>query len=367
MQQEPLHVLVIDDDAEDRWLVRRRLLDGSAPVVVVEAGSLTEAVTAANQQPIDVVMLDMSLPESCGLSTLQRFKQTVPHLPVVILTGNSDEALAVQAIEAGAQEFVNKSDLDNPWLLRCLRNAIQRHELQERLRQQSYRDSLTGLPNRAMFERALQTEFDRVSSDSDLAVVFIDLDDFKLINDCYGHCEGDRVLSEFGGRLKRCVRSDEVVARFGGDEFVVLLRNVSNEQEVEAFAAKLRKELDGPFLVQGKELFLAASVGYVNHASQYCSPHDLLRDADTAMYQAKKIGKGRHRKFSQTMRDDAIKEVGMGARIHQALDNDEFEVVYQPIVSLTTGEVLKFEALLRWNHPESGVHFSTEIHSVGRT
>lgn len=355
MLHRPLRVLLVDDDEQDRWLVRRRLSQGAPAVEVLEAATLADGTRTACQQQLDVVILDMTLPESSGLSTVKQFKESAPHLPIVVLTGLTDDSLAQKVIEVGAQDFVNKSDLDNPWLLRCLRNAIQHHELQERLRQKSYRDSLTGLPNRAMFEGTLRTEFQRASSDKDFAVVFIDLDDFKLINDCYGHCEGDHVLSEFGARLKHCVSCDDVVARFGGDEFVVLLRNVTSDDEVQAFAERLRKALDCPVSVDGKQVFLAASVGYVNHGNSYGNPQDLLRDADTAMYQAKKVGKGRHRKFSQAMRDNTVEEVGMASRLRQALHNGELTVVYQPIVSLTTREVLKFEALLRWTHPEYGI------------
>ena len=355
MSPPALHVLIINDDEADRRLIRRRLAEPTLRVRVSEATGLREGVNIVQHDSVDVVLLDLTLPETSGLTTLRKFQRSVPDVPVVILAGTTDEELALTAIEGGAQDFIMKNDLGNPWLLRYLRNAMQRHDLQECLKNQSLLDSLTGLPNRALLERSLDALFQGgAGSESAFTVVFIDLDEFKLINDCYGHGEGDRVLTEFARRLKGCVRSSDMVARFGGDEFVVLLKDVKSEQDVKRFVDRLTQALDQPVTVDGNDLFLATSIGYVSHSARYTDCKHMLRDADTAMYEAKKAGKRTHRRFSQAMREDALETAGMGSRLRQALDNEELALVFQPIVELETGRTMKFEALLRWHHPERG-------------
>ncbi|MFK7766054.1 MAG: putative bifunctional diguanylate cyclase/phosphodiesterase [Mariniblastus sp.] len=351
------HVLIIDDDEVDRLLIARRLSRiSNATFITTEASKLSDAIDIVNSQQIDVVLLDLHLIETDGLETLKQFIKQSTDIAVVVLTGSTDDHVAMQAIEAGAQDFIRKSDIGNPWLHRCLENAMKRHELQQELKKLSFRDSLTCLPNRVAFENRLESSFDQYddSSESNFTVVFIDLDEFKLINDCYGHTEGDRVLVEFANRVKSCVRSTDTVARFGGDEFVVLLNSISSDSDISKFISRLNSVLEKPLTVDGHDVFLSASVGYVSSCGRYSEFKHMLRDADTAMYEAKKAGKRTHRRFSQTMRENAVKAVGLDARIRQALACDEFEVHYQPIVDLETRQTIKFEALIRWNHPIRG-------------
>ena len=352
-----MHVLIIDDDVEDRLLISRRLSQTTAQISTLEAGDLEGAFDMASQYDIDVVLLDLNLIESDGLETLNRFFSGAANIPVVVLTGTSDDTIAMEAIESGAQDFIRKTDIDNPWLHRCLQNAIKRHHLQQELKNLSLRDSLTCLPNRTAFENRLESTFQRYGDDAKefFTVVFIDLDEFKLINDCYGHAEGDRVLVEFAARVKKCLRSTDVVARFGGDEFVVLLNSVISDGDVKKFVGRLNLALDEPLTIEGHSIFLSASVGYVSSCGSYSEFKHMLRDADTAMYEAKKTGKRTHRRFSQTMRENAVKAVGLDSRIRQAMANDEFEIHYQPIVDLKTEKTVKFEALIRWNHPTQGM------------
>ncbi len=351
------HVLIIDDDPEDRFLISRRLSKSASTFTTVEACGLNEALETVTQVDIDVVLLDLTLVESDGLQTLQQFLSCVTDVPVVVLTGTTDDAIAMKAIECGAQDFIRKDEIDNPWLHRCLHNAMKRHELQQELKNQSLCDSLTQLPNRMAFEDRLESAFQRhgVEASEFFTVVFIDLDEFKLINDCYGHAEGDRVLIEFAGRVKNCLRVTDTVARFGGDEFVVLLNSIRSECDVQSFVSRLNVALDEPLTIENHQIFLSASVGYVSSCDRYSDFKHMLRDADTAMYEAKKAGKRTHRRFSQSMRENAVKAVGLETRIRQAIENEEFEVFYQPIVDLRTKEIMKFEALIRWNHPNQGM------------
>ena len=306
---------------------------------------------------IDIVLLDLTLVESVGLATLLEFTRDAAEIPVVVLTGMTDDVVAMKAIELGAQDFIRKSDIDNPWLHRCLYNAMKRHGLQQELKKLTLHDALTRLPNRTAFENCLESSFSRYGNDESnfFTVVFVDLDEFKLVNDCYGHAEGDRVLVEFAARIQNCLRATDTVARFGGDEFVVLLNDIRSDSDVKKFVGRLNKSLEEPLVIEGHEIFLSASVGYVSSCKNYSEFKHMLRDADTAMYEAKKAGKHTHRRFSQAMRDNSVNTIGLDAQIRQALINEEFEVYYQPIVDLKTKKTLKFEALIRWNHPTRGM------------
>jgi diguanylate cyclase (GGDEF)-like protein len=350
-------ILIVDDDAHDRRLISSRLMKSSADVEVHEADNHENAIRIAKSMKIDVVLLDLNLIESDGLVTLQRFTAECVNMPVVVLTGSTDEELGLKAIASGAQDFIRKSDIGNPWLYRCITNAITRFELQQALKTELTQDSLTGLPKRATFEGMLQAAFDRYdgTDETAFAVVYVDLDEFKLINDCFGHAIGDEVLIEFGRRAQGCCRATDLVARFGGDEFVVLLESIKSEGDINNFVNRFYEALSAPLSFDGEKVFLSASVGYVASCGRYEEYEAMLRDADTAMYEAKKSGKSKHLQFSQRMRDDSLMAIGLESRMRMALENGEFEVYYQPIVDLQSCETLQFEALVRWNHPERGI------------
>jgi diguanylate cyclase (GGDEF)-like protein len=352
---EMTQILIVDDDPQDRQLIVRRLAKASADLKIVEAGSKSEAQKIARDLDIDIVLLDLTLVESDGLQTLQRFMEEMIDVPVIVLTGSTDQELEMKVIESGAQDFIRKSDIANPWLYRCLENAITRFELQQALKLQSLRDSLTQLPNRASFEESLQSAFQRYdgTKESYFAVVFIDLDDFKLINDCYGHARGDQVLLEFAQRAKNCSRSTDIVARFGGDEFVVLLESIKSENDIKKFVNRLYLELKAPLSFDGDNIFLSASVGYVASCDRYAEYQHMLRDADTAMYEAKKSGKQTHRRFAQEMRDEVVKKVSQESRTQIEIATNKYGVDCQPFVDSRMHEILKFEVLVHCMQSES--------------
>src|SRR5947208_8567542 len=232
-----------------------------------------------------------------------------------------------------------------------------RKQAEQQLAHGALHDALTDLPNRAYFvERVTQAQA-RVRRDPDyrFAVLFIDSDKFKAVNDNLGHGAGDRLLTEIAGRLRTCVRPGDVVARLGGDEFAVLLEDIVGPADAEHAARRIQDALAAPVAFEGREIVATASVGVALSRPGYTESQDLLHDADLAMYHAKQQGGARFRVFDVIMRESAQARASMEADLRNALERQEFRLVFHPIVELHTGRVHGFEALLRWHHPERGV------------
>jgi diguanylate cyclase (GGDEF)-like protein len=229
-------------------------------------------------------------------------------------------------------------------------------ESKEHFRHAAFHDTLTGLPNRALFTDHLRLAVERAKRDAHhaFAVLFLDLDRFKYINDSLGHMYGDKLLVEIARRLQSCTRQVDTVARFGGDEFAVLLDGACDPETAVRVAEKIQSELRTPFDLHGHEAFTSASIGLALSCTGYANPEDVLRDADTAMYRAKEGGKARHEVFDHTMHTRAVTMLRLENDLRRALERGELRVHYQPIMSLRSGELAGFEALVRWEHPDRG-------------
>jgi diguanylate cyclase (GGDEF)-like protein len=200
--------------------------------------------------------------------------------------------------------------------------------------------------------------------DSLFAVLFVDLDRFKVINDSLGHMIGDQLLIAIAQRLRICLRSEDTAARLGGDEFAILLENITDISDAIGVANRIQEELTLPFNLGGQEVFTSTSVGIALGTEDYDKPEDLLRDADTAMYHAKALGKARYEVFNTTMHDHAVTLLQLETSLRQAIGRQEFRLYYQPIVLLETGKITGFEALVRWQHPLRGLISPGEFISV---
>ena len=238
---------------------------------------------------------------------------------------------------------------------------------EELLTRQAFYDSLTNLPNRALFIDHLHSSLERRKRypDYSFAILFLDLDRFKVINDSLGHMIGDQLLIMLAQRLKKHVRSLDTIARFGGDEFAVLMEDIKDISLVYDIAERFHDEMRSPFSIFGREIFTTMSIGIVmSNMADYTRPEELLRDADTAMYHAKEQGKARHVTFDSTMHAKATAALWVETELRRAVEQDDFVVYYQPIISVQENKITGFEALLRWKHAERGIITPSEFITV---
>jgi diguanylate cyclase (GGDEF)-like protein/PAS domain S-box-containing protein len=252
---------------------------------------------------------------------------------------------------------VEKDDEGRPRYRRgVMLDITARKALEERLISRAFHDPLTGLSNRVLFmehlERALAR---RAIRESPVAVLFLDLDNFKLVNDSFGHDVGDQLLMAFAGRLQACVRPEDTVARLGGDEFTVLLEDIADTADTVRVAERIIEDLRVPFVLEEREIFINASIGIASSASARNRPSDLLKNADLALYEAKRNGKTRYEIFEEMMKRGFGEHPTPERDLRRAFEREEFIVYYQPKVALETGRIVGIEALVRWKHPTRGL------------
>jgi two-component system cell cycle response regulator len=288
---ERTRVLLVEDNPGDARLVREALNDGAPDQFSVQvADSLQQAIErlGPSAEPVDVVLLDLSLPDSQGLETYRAIHARDPAVPVLVLSGLNDESVALKAVNEGAQDFLRKSRVDSELLPRAIRYAIERHGMLEQVRQLAVADELTGLMNRRGF--MMLAEHQRSLADrkgTALSLVFLDVDRFKSINDAFGHEEGDRALKELSGLLLRTFRRSDVVARIGGDEFVVLMADL-NQEGLQIVLDRVRKNLAAFNQDKGFPWRLSVSLGVAVYDSAHpVTLESLMALADQSMYRAK--------------------------------------------------------------------------------
>jgi diguanylate cyclase (GGDEF)-like protein/PAS domain S-box-containing protein len=256
-------------------------------------------------------------------------------------------------------EAVGKNLFDDPavgGIVVNYRDITSRKTLEDELRHQAFHDSLTGLANRALFTDRLEHALSLSSrGPHELAVLFVDLDDFKTINDSLGHGEGDAILVSVAERLRGALRSSDTLARMGGDEFAVLVEDPATASEPTVVANRVMSVLQAPFAQGGKELFVHASIGVAVQTSHGLTAEELLRNADVSMYIAKRKGKNRVEVFEPSMHAEALARLALKGDLQRAMERGEFFLLYQPVLDLATLEIVGVEALLRWRHPERGV------------
>ncbi|QMS87766.1 EAL domain-containing protein [Nostoc edaphicum CCNP1411] len=394
-------ILIIDDMADNLRVLSSILTREGYNVR--KALNWQMALTATQTLLPDLILLDIMMPEVDGYEICQTFKawELTADIPVIFISALDDVFDKVKAFKVGGVDYITKPfefqevlvRVQNQLALRSARLEIlklnvelehrvkhrtgelektlqklqqeinSRQKLQSQLLDIALHDSLTGLPNRVLFIRRLENALNRAKQESNyqFAVLFLDCDRFKVVNDSLGHLVGDELLIAIARRLQACLIPIDTLARLGGDEFGILLENITDINIAIQVAERIMQQLSLAFNLSRYEVFMNASIGISWGNKDYDRPEYLLRDADTAMYRAKAQGRAKYHVFNPAMHQEAIQLLELENDLRRAVERQEFIVYYQPIISLTTGRISGFEALVRWQHPIRGLISPTEF------
>lgn len=360
-------ILMVEDNPEDRELYRRLLhkiyVEGAVQILEAESGA--DGLELCQKHIPECILLDYRLQDMDGLEFLSELKRVKNghEFAVVMLTGQGDESIAVEAMKRGASDYLLKSKLDSTTLSHAMRHALKQRELLLELaktrcleRQLAYHDSLTDLPNRRLLEDRLQHALAQANRHRyKVALLYLDLDGFKQINDSYGHDVGDHLLQSVAKRLKACVRDCDTVARLGGDEFAIVLENIRQTQDAGKVAEKILKGLSNPFVLEARELLVSMSIGISVFPNDGIDEKTLTKHADAAMYRVKKAKKNGFEFYNRTTSINDLKDLQRENELRQAIENGELVLHYQPQINVETNKIVGAEALVRWQHPERGL------------
>jgi diguanylate cyclase len=361
-----MRILLVEDDADDAAFLKTCLARvGGDPLDITRTDRMSTAIEALSASDFDVVLLDLHLPDATGGDCVERIQQIKPDLPIVVLSGRGDEDYALEILNRGVQDYLVKWEGDGRIILRSIRYAVERKRSETRLNYLARYDSLTGIPNR----QYLQDQLERATTRSRrggrrMALLFLDLDRFKVVNDTLGHQLGDELLQAVVRRLKDSIRAGDLLARLGGDEFAVLLEDVEGPLEVEAVAKNILTAFHQPFVLDDRQLTVTASIGLTLCPLDNHEPLALLNNADIAMYQAKERGRNTFKFFTQSMHEEILRFHQIETDLKNGLADQQFHLLYQPQFGLDDRRTHALEALLRWQHPTRGAVLPDEFISV---
>jgi diguanylate cyclase (GGDEF)-like protein len=381
-------ILIVDDTPNNLRFLSTTLTEQGYKVRSVTDGLM--ALTVAQGALPDLILLDIKMPGLDGYEVCQRLKENelTSEIPVIFLSALDEVLDKVKAFQVGGIDYITK-----PFQLEEVLARIQTHlslqaaqeeirqlnaKLEERVRQRTIQleqeiierqqaqeqllylalhDVLTNLPNRTWFMERLEQLLKQMKTKPGFlfAVLLLDCDRFRAINDSLGHIIGDRLLISIARRIELCLVPGTTLARLGGDEFIILLENIHSLNDATQIAKHILQEFASPFQLYQYEVFSNVSIGIVLSGNNYEQPEHLLRDADTAMYQAKEKGRARYQVFNSSLHDRAVSKLQLETAMRRALERSEFIAYYQPIISLKTQQIVGFEALARWNHPQQGL------------
>lgn len=357
-------VLLVEADASNVARVQTAFqTSASNHIDFLHTESVDSALKAIHQHSYDVVFIAVS--QDSGKADVTSVRTVAPSSALIVLCEQVDEPFAMAMLQAGAQDCLFKSQLTPQLLSRSARYAIERVRTQEQLAQLTQYDGVTGLPNRVLFrDRLTQALIHAQRKGTSAAVMFLDLDYFKSVNDMLGHDAGDQLLCEVAERMKSQIRRGDTLARMGGDEFTVILEELNEAGAAAAVAQKIIDVMARAFVVSGEEMFINTSIGIAIYPSSGIEPAQLIKNADAALYHAKESGRGCYRFYNSDMNKLAAERLKTITQLRHALARDEFVLHYQPLHEPVTQAVVGFEALMRWQHPERGLVYPNEFISI---
>lgn len=350
-----IRALVVDDDREQirGWVDSLRAVfgDDSEITAIVGAGNALQFI---QDTPLDVVLVRAQTNQAA--QDVRALKSAAPSIPLIVLSAIEDEAFAMTLLHSGAQDCLFVSQLGPQLLSRAVRYAIERAQAQEQIAYLAHYDRVTELPNRVLFRDRLEQAIAHAQRHGKhAAVLVLDLDFFKSVNDLLGHDAGDSLLKDVADRIKSQLRRGDTLARMGGDEFAIILEDISDHGAPGFVAQKILDSMARAYRVSGEEMFISTSIGIAAYPACGIEAAQLTQNADTALYNAKAGGRGCFRFFDDTMNAYAAERAKTVSLLRRAIERNEFEIAYQPVINTATRDILGFEALLRWNHPERGV------------
>ena len=394
-QESPYKILIVDDVPDNLRLLSTTLTKQGYKVRCAKNGSM--ALMGARNDLPHLILLDINMPGLNGYQVCEQLKadELTQMIPVIFLSAQDDIQDKIKAFTTGGVDFIGKPFQVEEVLVRVKnqlalqaanakvqilneelelrvrertsqleaanrilkQEILQRHQLEEKLRYDALHDSLTGLPNRSLFMEQLKNcLYDAIEDcDRQFAILFIDLDRFKIINDSLGHLAGDELLIACAQRLENCIFAETTLARLGGDEFTILLDKIKDVRDAAIVAERILQEFTSPFSLGNRSLLITATIGIAVGNSEYEREIDLLRDADTALYRAKELGKARYEIFNRQMYLDAMSRLELENELREAILHEELVLYYQPIYALHNFQLMGFEALVRWQHPKRGL------------
>jgi len=362
--------VLIVDDLEDNLELIEDMLDDEGYNNIISALSAKEAYEELEKNDIDLVILDVMMPEIDGIEACKYIKSKYKDIPVILATAKTDMQTLEDGFDAGANDYVKKPIVNDVELLARVKNAISLKmsldnyktlniSLESNLKEKMYlstHDTLTGLLNRNGFNTIIEEIIeDYIQTKQSFALLFLDLDKFKEVNDTLGHHLGDVLLKDVAKRMVNGLRQTDIVARFGGDEFCLLLKDIKNLDDISVISQNINEKLAKPFVLDGQKVYTPCSIGIAIYPQDGITREELIKNADSAMYNSKYSGKNTFSYYLKEMNNKKMEALIMENNLREALSKGEFEVFYQPQIDAKKNIAIGLEALVRWIDPKNGI------------